>query len=275
MRFSVFHETRYRYSAPVRLTPHVLRMTPRTDAGRLLAQSLKITPAPRLRREVSDLWGNRVMLVEFDGQTDDFRLVSRFEIETVRPQAPVSARMPRLPWPVEPGDSLGAYLEASGIEAPVRAFAADLAAEADSAALRFLDLLNETLCRNTERQIRPEGMAHEAVLTLASRRGACRDLSLLFMAACRSLGIPARFASGYQAHAESPDEKRHLHAWPEVWLPGAGWRGYDPTHGRPVTDGHVALCAAPEQAATMPLEGGFYGDGVQSTLDYDVRISAR
>ena len=93
------------------------------------------------------------------------------------------------------------------------------------------------------------------------------------MAACHSLGIAARFVSGYQAHADTPDGRRHLHAWPEVFLPGFGWRGYDPTHGLAVADGHVALCAAPDQAATMPVEGGFYGDGVAGALEYDVQIS--
>ena len=95
------------------------------------------------------------------------------------------------------------------------------------------------------------------------------------MEASRSLGIPARFVSGYQAHADTPDGRRHLHSWSEVFLPGLGWQGFDPMHGLPVTDGHVALCAAPGQVATMPVEGGFYGDGVTSTIAYDVRITAQ
>lgn len=69
------------------------------------------------------------------------------------------------------------------------------------------------------------------------------------------------------------DGKRHLHAWPEVWIEGAGWRGYDPTHGARVTDGHVALCAAPGQAETMPLEGGYWGEA-RSTLAYAIEINA-
>ena len=126
----------------------------------------------------------------------------------------------------------------------------------------------------TDRHIRPDGNAQDAVHTLMSGRGACRDLSVLFMATCRSLGIPARFASGYQAFSEAVDGGRHLHAWPEVWLPGVGWRGYDPTHGLAITNGHVALAAAPEQAATMPVEGGFWGTGVTSTLNYTLEIEA-
>ena len=83
-----------------------------------------------------------------------------------------------------------------------------------------------------------------------------------------------RFVSGYQAQAETVDGQRYLHAWPEVFLPGAGYRGWDPTHGTRVGEGHVALCAAPTQAGTMPIEGGFSFDGtvVNSTLDFSVRI---
>jgi transglutaminase-like putative cysteine protease len=97
----------------------------------------------------------------------------------------------------------------------------------------------------------------------------------LFLAACRCQGLAARFVSGYQAQAQTPDGQRHLHAWAEVFLPGAGFHGWDPMHGVRVGAGHVALCAAPDQAATMPIEGGFFFQGatVNSTLDHSVRIS--
>ena len=60
---------------------------------------------------------------------------------------------------------------------------------------------------------------------------------------------------------------------PEAFVPGFGWRAYDPTHGLDVSDGHVALSAAPDQAGTMPVEGGFYGEGVSSNLSYTVEIA--
>ena len=85
--------------------------------------------------------------------------------------------------------------------------------------------------------------------------------------------MAGRFCSGYQAAADTPDGRRYLHAWPEIFLPGAGWRGWDPTHGISVGDGHVALCAAPDQAATMPVTGGYYfGDAITATLDFEVTI---
>ena len=180
MRFSVRHQTLYRYSAPVRLAEHVLRFNPRPEAGRLLKCG---------------------------------------------------------------GD-----------------------------ALAFLDRLNETLFVRIRHDIRAEGAARPAAATLALGHGACRDVTDLFLAACRSVGAPARFVSGYQAKADTPDGRRHLHAWPQAFARGLGWLGYDPTHGVKVTDGHVGLCAAPSQAATMPVEGGFYGGQVTSALDYQVEI---
>ncbi|HVY40544.1 MAG TPA: transglutaminase family protein, partial [Polyangia bacterium] len=87
--------------------------------------------------------------------------------------------------------------------------------------------------------------------------------------------MPARFCSGYQSAAETPDGRRYLHAWPEVFLPGLGWRGWDPTHGIRVAQNHVALCAAPEQSGTMPVTGSFTFNGptVTSTLEFSLDIA--
>ena len=92
---------------------------------------------------------------------------------------------------------------------------------------------------------------------------------------CRSRGIAARFISGYQARAEHPGRRRYLHAWPEAYIPGGGWRGYDPTHGSRVADAHVALAAACGASGAMPVEGCFYGDGTTSTLDFELSIRTR
>lgn len=269
MRFAVRHETLYRYSAPVRLGEHVLRLTPKPDCIAGLSHAIDIEPAPAWRTEEVDRFGSPVMRLGFAGETAVLRIVSRFEGVT-RARPPLQSDLPRLPWT---GNELRVYL-GGGEDPAVRAFAAALATEADMRPAGFFDGLAGALYARIDRHIRPDGDAHDPGHTLASGRGACRDLSVLFMAACRSLGVPSRFVSGYQARGESVDGRRHLHAWPEVWLPGVGWRGYDPTHGVAVSDGHVALAAAPDQAATMPVEGGFWGAGVTSRLDYRLEIAA-
>ena len=130
-----------------------------------------------------------------------------------------------------------------------------------------------------DRHIRVEGPAQRPAETLALRRGACRDITVLFLAACRTLGIPGRFVSGYQSRAQTPDGQRHLHAWAEAfYVLASGGRGMvTPSHCPASLGRACAPRAAPEQAATMPVEGGFYGpaDGsmLTSTLDTSVRIA--
>ncbi|MCW2283034.1 transglutaminase-like putative cysteine protease [Rhodoblastus acidophilus] len=262
MLFSVRHRTFYSYSAPVRLGGHVLRLHPRALDVMIRSESLRIEPEPIFRAVEVDPDGNRTTRVEFDGATDRLLIESVFELETCAP-GPLAAAA--LPWRETAGFDPGPK---------VRAYACDLFARSGGDALLLLDALNRDLFSRTERRIRDAGYAQEPEDTLLRRKGACRDLTLLFMAAARSLGFSARFVSGYQAQAETPDGKRHLHAWPEVLLPGVGWRGYDPTHGLVVSDGHVALCAGADQRATMPVEGGFYGDGVSSTLAFELVICA-
>ena len=91
---------------------------------------------------------------------------------------------------------------------------------------------------------------------------------------CRAQGLAARFVSGYQDRSAMETERRYLHAWPEVYLPGAGWYGYDPTRGRPAADGHVPLAAAPRPDGTMPVEGSYWGSA-RSRLEFDLVIRVR
>ncbi|MEE2871411.1 MAG: transglutaminase-like domain-containing protein [Candidatus Latescibacterota bacterium] len=88
--------------------------------------------------------------------------------------------------------------------------------------------------------MRLEGRPMAAAETLARVRGACRDLAVLFIVICRTLGLAARFVSGYRAGAQNQQE-RYMHAWAEVYLPGAGWRGWDPSLGLAVAGAHVAV----------------------------------
>jgi transglutaminase-like putative cysteine protease len=274
MRFAVRHETLYRYSVPVVLAPHELRLTPRTGY-QIQSRSLVVWPEPVEVREDNDGHGNRITRVQFSPQaTQELRIESRFELETWPP--PVAFEpSERLPWTEIPADDLTVYRPGdASVDPTVRSFARAVAAEVGHRPLAFLDHLCRTIHARADKQIRTSGDAQAAAETLAGWRGACRDFTVLFLAAARSLGMPARFCSGYQSAAETPDGRRYLHAWPEVFVPGAGWRGWDPTHGVTAGEGHVALCAAPDQAGTMPVVGGFTFDGaaVSSTLDFDLRI---
>lgn len=270
-RWVIRHETTYRYSTPVAFAPHVIRLTPRADSVRCIERSLSITPTPLGISEFNDTFGNSYSNVTFGpSSSDELAIESHVVVETfTRPVLDPGHALPPLPWPIPPNDSLFSYRQPDG-NPEVAALAQRLAFEVGHAPLAFFDRLCKTLYATLDRQIRVSGAAQSPAETLATGRGACRDLTVLFLAVCRSLGVAGRFVSGYQGQEASPDGKRHLHAWPEVFVPELGWLGWDPTHGVVVGSGHVALSAAPEQTATMPVEGGFYFNGptVTSTLSY-------
>ena len=150
--------------------------------------------------------------------------------------------------------------------------ATEIAAQASNNTLDFIIAVNQYLFSEIKRTIRPRGMPQDPDQTLRQRTGSCRDLTVLFMALCRSQGIAARFVSGYQAHAEKPSQRRYLHAWAEVYIPGGGWRGYDPSHGTAVADDHVALAAACHNSGTMPVSGSFFANEVRSGMDFRLTI---
>ena len=126
---------------------------------------------------------------------------------------------------------------------PVCRFAADVAAEVNQQVVPFLGRLAERLSSTWTVTNREHGGPWSALDTLTRRTGACRDLVVLFMDSCRSVGLAARFVSGYQQ--QSVDIAHDLHAWAEVYLPWAGWRAYDPTQGLAVADQHIALQPRP------------------------------
>jgi len=109
---------------------------------------------------------------------------------------------------------------------------------------------------------------------LARHSGACRDLALLFMECCRSVGLAARFVSGYgYGDITTSMDRRYMHAWVEVYLPGGGWRAFDPSIGLAVAGEHMAVAAAADPEDASPTCGMFRGTGVQSELEYDISIS--
>lgn len=160
---------------------------------------------------------------------------------------------------------------AFGGDAAAAALAREILSEAGGSAPAFLALLTKRIADNVVHERRSEGEPQSPSQTLAARRGACRDVAVAFMEAARAAGFAARFVSGYT----TPDEglPGELHAWAEVYLPDAGWRGYDATAGIAVADGHVAVAAAAHPAACAPVEGTF-GAGASSTLTTSVEIDA-
>jgi transglutaminase-like putative cysteine protease len=276
MIFNIQHNTHYRYSRPVKLDPQLLRFYPRNDgAQRVNNFQLDITPAPAGRNEQLDFEGNRVTQVWFDRETDHFSIEVSMQVETLRHNAfdfmlaPEAATLPIKH--IEDFIFTQGYLERLKPDDTVTAYANKLCIAVNYDSLGFLNALNKQLHEDFTHIHRESGVPQSPAHTLQSRHGACRDLAVLFIDCCRSEGIAARFASGYQK-GDLLSERRHLHAWPEVYLPGAGWRGFDPTHGEAIADTHVVIAAAAHSVDTMPVSGTFNGEGATSTLNYALQI---
>ena len=160
---------------------------------------------------------------------------------------------------------------ASLLEVRVVDFAEAIAGEVDRETTPFLSMLTSRIQEKSGLMLRRHGDPWPPSRTLTRGRGACRDLAVLMMDACRAMGLAARFVSGYQ-EGDPRRTERELHAWVEVYLPGAGWQGYDPACGLAVSDRHVALVAGATPRAAAPTSGTFRGTGAISTMRTDIRM---
>lgn len=272
MRIEIVHSTSYTYSAPVRLDRQLVRLKPRTDAAQTLEQfSLLVSPPTAKTSDSLDDDGHWISEVAIEEPVNRLAFTTRSTVTTTRPPPVPDDALPRLPW--RDASSLSPvaarHLAPRDLDDAVVRFSADVAQGADWEAIPFLTALSLRIHRTHRHETRNEGAPWSPRETLDARRGACRDFAVLYVAACREVGIPARFVSGYRLR-DADGRGRELHAWAEAALPGAGWRAFDPTIGRPVEDRHVAV-AAGTVASAAPLTGSFWGPmGVTSRLEASV-----
>ena len=276
MHFSVRHVTRYRYSRPVSCEPLTVRLRPRSDhRQRLLSFQISIDPAPKGLFDAIDLEGNDVSAAWFSAAMDELTISSTFEAETFDSNPfqfllfPAATKLPLVADAIE-SKHFALYAARQSPSAAVEEVARDLANEARFSTVEFLCGLNEWIHAHHENILRPTGAPWPADQTLREGRGACRDLAVIFIEACRVLNIPSRFVSGYSVNVDKATD-RELHAWAEVYLPGAGWRGFDPSLGLATTERHLAVAVGltPEMAA--PITGTFRGDAA-SLLEAEIEI---
>mgnify|MGYP002622874244 CR=1 FL=1 len=284
MHFRIAHTIRYRYSEPVFLEPHAVRMQPRSVADQVLQEfNMQVHPQPTGMSHCMDAEGNHLAHLWFDGLHEELTVAIRAHVQTLRANPfdyllkPDSCKLP-LVYEKSVDGLLGPAIVRDVSDAKdgdrVGKFAAELCKNTRGQLIPFLDRLNQSIYEDWEAIHRHEGDSWPATKTFAQRTGACRDLAVLFMDACRSQGIAARFVSGYQ-EGDAEQDQRELHAWAEVYVPGAGWRGYDPTHGLAVADRHVAVAASVDPAHAAPTVGSFRKTAATATLDAHVEIEVR
>ncbi|TVQ57649.1 MAG: transglutaminase family protein [Spirulina sp. DLM2.Bin59] len=262
MRYSIRHTTTYTYSDRVLLKPHLVRLHPRADGEQRVEDfALTVIPQPVGRSPLIDLDGNTFTKLWFTEPTSQLEITVTTTVETLLTNPFHYLLEPwamELPWDYPKGlhHRLQVYLEPiqTQFDPEAIALAQDLFMDNDGNTLNFLNALNQQLYREWDYILRETGAPWLPGVTARRKQGSCRDWAVLFMEVCRSLGIPARFVSGYQA-GDRHQDRRDLHGWVEVYLPGAGWRGYDPTQGLVVSEGHIPLCASAHPSNTMPIEG--------------------
>jgi len=273
MKIAVTHSTHYRYQGPVYPEPHTFRLRPREDgAQHLLQYALEISPEPAGRTECLDQDGNVVVETWFRNPLLELAVKSSFRVETRR-ENPFDyvPTVPPAAYPEPLRSALAPYLEAASLSGPVAEFVRSIA-EADGDTLPFLTALNRRLFDSFRHVVRDDGPPNPPEVTLREQEGSCRDLAMLFCAACRTLGIAARFVSGYESGAVF-DAQPQMHAWAEVYLRGGGWRGYDPSQGLAVSTGHVAVAAAADPRLAAPVSGTYRG-AAASEITFSISMQA-
>jgi transglutaminase-like putative cysteine protease len=282
VRYHVSHTTHYLYPHPVKLGAHTVRLRPRSDGSQHLQRfAIVVSPEPDKQSELLDIEGNTCLRLWFPNEElKELRIYTQAEVETVRnnPFDYLSE-----PWainaPIDYPQAIAAHLApyrkpslAAMFSPAVVDWAQTLLHDVQGNVGLFLSRLTQAIYEEFQYFHRPEGDPQPAGVTMSQKSGSCRDFAVLFVEACQAVGLAARFVSGYQ-EGDEEQQSRELHAWPEVYLPGGGWRGFDPTHGLAVSDRHIALAAAahPQNAAPVAgtLQTGYFG---QSTLKYQIQI---
>ncbi len=279
MHLEVKHQLRYLYSKEIFLEPNVVRLRPRDDAFQKLESfCMEILPHPEGHSDSLDAFNNYQSQIWFGNKQSTLTLKTHFKIQTTLTNPfhylitdPLVLKLPAR-YSAEKA-ALAPYLHRTHPDAAVDELAQTLLNESDDNTLNFLYHMTDYIHRNIQQTIRAVGDPLTPNKTLRRKEGACRDLAVLFIDLCRSLGIAARFVSGYKYQPGARDV-HELHAWAEVYLPGAGWRGYDPSLGLAVADHHIALCAGPNPQDAAALSGTFRGTDVLTRLDYEVEIKS-
>ena len=284
---TVRHLTTYRYRHPVAFGEHRMMFRPRDSHDqRLLAHTLLITPKPAALHWTQDVFGNSVTLARFTGRSDRLVFESTLHLEVVEgamletvlperaqcfPIAYDADEMPDLLRSIErqmpdPGHVVGRWAR-SFLDGSARIGVADL-----------LRAMTKTISHRFTYRARHEPGIQDPRTTLRLETGTCRDFALLMMEAVRSLGMAARFVSGYlhvPAHPNPGEGERHgggnTHAWLQVYLPGAGWVEFDPTNGIVGSRGLIRVAVVRDPAMAIPLSGSWTG-AAGDCLGMDVSV---
>ncbi|MER8431728.1 DUF2126 domain-containing protein [Mesorhizobium caraganae] len=268
---AVYHLTHYKYDRPVVLGPQVIRLQPAPHSRtKVLSHSLKVGPANHFVNLQQDPYGNFLARFVFPEPVTELKI----EVDLVADMTvynpfdffvePAAETFP-FEYPEDIRDDLAIYRTPEPAGPLLSAFLATIDRSSTNT-VNFVVDLNARLQREIAYIVRMETGVFSPEETLAAKKGSCRDSSWLLVQILRNLGIAARFVSGYLIQLK-PDlvaldgpagtavDFTDLHAWCEVYLPGAGWIGFDPTSGLLTGESHVPLAATPHFRNAAPISG--------------------
>ncbi|TDR88977.1 transglutaminase family protein [Enterovirga rhinocerotis] len=255
MRLQITHETRYTYEQPARSIMQILRLTPRNHDGQHVVR-WRIEPGAEGKlTSGSDHFGNIVHVFSADESVQDLAIVAVGEVETSDVAGIVRQAVERVP----DGCYLRSTISTEADEA-IRAFA-EKQRDGAGRTLPTLHNLMEAVHGAIRFDRDPTSTSTTAAEAFALGLGVCQDLSHVFIAAARHLGIPARYVSGYVLPPEGVVMQQAGHAWAEGLVPDLGWVGFDPTHLTCPTPSHVRVAIGLDSSEAAPIRGSRRGGG--------------
>ena len=272
IRVALHHKTTYTYDRLVSLSPQVIRLRPAPHCRTpVISYSLKVEPKKQFLNWQQDPYGNFLARLVFPDRTlqlsvevdmvVDMTVINPFDF-FLEPEAT------KCPFEYAPAlkAQLQPYLATDPVSEAMQAFIAGAPRQAQSTNDCIVDF-NQYVHRAVRYVIRMEPGVQSCDETLTKQSGSCRDSAWLLVQLLRNCGLAARFVSGYLIQLK-PDvvaldgpsgsavDFTDLHAWAEVFLPGAGWVGLDPTSGLLAGEGHIPLAATPDPQSASPISGG-------------------
>jgi transglutaminase-like putative cysteine protease len=286
---SVRHVTTYQYRKPVGFGEHRVMCRPRDSYDQQLVDaSLSVTPKPSETRWIHDVFGNCVAITRFRGKAETLRFESNIVIDHHPSSGPeFKLRDSARTYPFSYDDE-----EMPDLAPVIARRYADPAGEVDAWVKRFLSVgrptqtgrllmtLTYAIKESFVYERRSEAGTRDPALTLKLGRGSCRDFALLMMEAVRSLGLAARFVSGY-LYVPSRDGPSHVgggstHAWCQVYVPGSGWVEFDPTNGIVGNHDLIRVAVARDPSQAVPLHGTYIGEADDCTdMAVTVNVTAQ
>jgi transglutaminase-like putative cysteine protease len=267
MRLRILHLTNYRYDTPATSVTQMLRLTPRNHESQYVAQWRIDVSTDCWLHQHEDAFGNITHAFTTSGSFQQFAVTAEGEIETRDTQGIMRGTVERFP------PSL--YLRETALtraDGNIAAFAVSCREQGGDDELKVLHLILERLHWDVTYDTDPTHTATTAAEAFTLKRGVCQDLTHVFIAAARNLGIPARYVGGYFCRGDGISEQDAGHAWAEAFVPELGWIAFDPANGICSTDAHVRVAVGLDYLGAAPLRGAHCG-GHGEELAVKVRVA--